>query len=129
MTHVPQVGGDHYQVDSNGDNDNDIQHWDVMEAFDVSYLEATASKYITRARKKGTEVLDLGKSISYLEKLLSEREEVRRRVPRRYLRQFIVANKLDGQSAAWVMSLLIHGRRLDITWVIADMRDRLEHIA
>jgi hypothetical protein len=61
MVYVPQVGGAHY--------DGEIQHWDVIEATDVAYLEATASKYIDRWRHKGTPAVDLQKAISYLEKM------------------------------------------------------------
>ena len=60
--YVDQVGGAHYQIDSRK------QHWDIMEAFDVSYLEATATKYLARWRKKGG-VEDLRKALTYLDKM------------------------------------------------------------
>lgn len=60
--YVDQVGGAHYQTDSGP------QHWDVMEEFDVSYLEAVATKYLSRWRQKGG-AEDLRKSLTYLEKM------------------------------------------------------------
>lgn len=72
--HVEQVGGDHYLAA--------IQHWDLMEEHDVAYLEATATKYVARWRKKnGAE--DLQKSLTYLRKM--DGRGVRRRVPRESL--------------------------------------------
>lgn len=58
---VDQVGGDHYQAE--------YQHWDLVQDLQVPYLEAVATKYLTRAHKKnGLE--DLKKSLSYVDKLI-----------------------------------------------------------
>jgi hypothetical protein len=64
--YVPQVGGSHYERGVNLEN----QHWDLMDRWDIEYLVATATKYITRWDFKGTPLLDLQKSVSYLEKQL-----------------------------------------------------------
>lgn len=93
MSYPEQVGGDHYKAD--------IQHWDVMEDADVAYLEATASKYIVRWRKKGGPQ-DLEKAATYLERALVEERGARRLVPADQLKALGAENKLD----VWDMALL-----------------------
>ncbi len=57
-----QVGGEHYRVKKGG-----VGHWDYCIFVNVPYLEAAATKYITRWRdKNGTQ--DLEKAIHYTEK-------------------------------------------------------------
>lgn len=56
-----QIGGDHYKAK--------IQVWDFILANDLGYLEGNIIKYITRYRKKNG-VMDLGKALHYLEKLI-----------------------------------------------------------
>lgn len=68
-----QPGGNHYGLTA-------VQHWDIADAY-VGYLEAAATKYAFRWRVKGTPVLDLQKSIHYMEKLL-ERVQLEGRQPR-----------------------------------------------
>jgi hypothetical protein len=62
QTHVEQVDGKHYDK-------GEVQHWDLMDAYNVSYLEACATKYLMRWENKGG-LSDLRKSISYIEKRL-----------------------------------------------------------
>ena len=57
-----QVGGKHYRT--GGD-----QHWDIVDRFDVPYLEGVASKYPLRWREKGG-VEDLEKTLHYIDKIL-----------------------------------------------------------
>jgi hypothetical protein len=57
-----QVGGNHYKSNS--------QHWDFADTRWPGYLEATATKYIIRARRKGNLQQDLEKAVHYLEKLV-----------------------------------------------------------
>lgn len=59
-----QVGGDHYRTDG-------VQHWDLMADYDVPYLTATATKYISRWRKKNG-VQDLEKALHYVEKAIEQ---------------------------------------------------------
>lgn len=55
-----QVGGEHYKG-------TDYQHWDWVNEVNLHYLPATASKYVTRHRRKnGAE--DLGKAVHYIDK-------------------------------------------------------------
>lgn len=58
-TFVQQVGGDHYFAD--------FQHWDWVDAIDLHYLPATATKYVARWRKKNG-LQDLEKTKTYLDK-------------------------------------------------------------
>jgi hypothetical protein len=117
---VEQVGGTHYQAE--------VQHWDVIEAYDVSYLEATATKYITRARKKGG-LQDWRKALTYLQKMGGR--EVRRRVPLPALSEFIRANELDGQEAFLITLVLAEaqGRAFELALaesIISDVIRKLE---
>ena len=59
--HVEQVGGDHYQAP--------YQHWDWAAETGLGYLEANATKYLARFRKKAGR-LDLEKALSYVEKAI-----------------------------------------------------------
>lgn len=56
-----QVGGSHYQTG--------YQHWDLMIANNVRYLEAQITKYVTRWKKKNG-VQDVDKALHYCKKLI-----------------------------------------------------------
>lgn len=58
-----QVGGDHYQTN------NGYQHWDLMKDLGLPYHPATATKYLTRWRKKNGRQ-DLEKALHYVQKTL-----------------------------------------------------------
>lgn len=57
-----QVGGNHYRVDP-------IQHWDLVVANEIPYLEAVAIKYLMRHRRKNGKQ-DLEKAKHYIEKMI-----------------------------------------------------------
>ena len=57
-----QVSGNHYK------KYGDLQPWDVVLKWNLSYLEGTALKYIARWRDKGG-IADIDKAIHFLEKL------------------------------------------------------------
>lgn len=64
-----QVGGTHYLQAS-------LQPWDAMEQWMsseefVGYLKGNAIKYLYRAGRKGSEVVDIQKAQHYLTKLVS----------------------------------------------------------
>lgn len=61
-----QVGGSHYKVATGR------QHWDLVDDFNVGYLEAGATKYITRWRSKDG-LKDLRKAVHFLQKLYEKR--------------------------------------------------------
>ena len=56
-----QVGGQHYNTP--------IQHWDLVVANDIPYLEAQIIKYVMRHRRKN-ELQDLQKAQHFIEKLV-----------------------------------------------------------
>jgi hypothetical protein len=63
-----QIGGTHY-------NQVSIQHWDLVLTNRLPYLEAQATKYVTRWKKKNQAVADIDKSQHYLEKLIVSIQE------------------------------------------------------
>jgi hypothetical protein len=62
-----QHGGDHYK---NGK----LEHWDLVERNGIGYLEAAATKYLSRFRKKAG-LLDLQKALHYTDKLIELHKE------------------------------------------------------
>ena len=62
-----QVGGSHYGPSE------DLQPWDIWEAFDLNPWQANAIKYILRAGKKGPALEDYQKAAHYVQYLV-ERE-------------------------------------------------------
>lgn len=61
-----QVGGEHYRRQK-------IQHWDLVVANNIPYLEARAIAYLMRWRDKGG-VQDLHKAKHFVEKLIEVEE-------------------------------------------------------
>jgi hypothetical protein len=116
-THVDQVGGKHYQAE--------IQHWDVIEAHDVDYLLATATKYLTRWRKKGAPEVDLGKAGSYIEKAIKCRpgQGARRLVGVAQLEALYVANGIHWMDAEIITMLLASGSHDDLVTALARVRE------
>lgn len=116
MSKTAQVGGTHYQSVPGE------QHWDLIEEFDIGYLEGNASKYVMRFDRKGTPVADLGKARSYIERLLESRETARRVIPPARLQQFYEANDMDRQKC--IFFDLVHGdgsnRALNVSLEIID---------
>jgi hypothetical protein len=121
MTRVAQVGGSHYKA-------RGLQHWDVMEVFDVGYLEGQATKYIVRFDKKGTPVEDLKKAVSYVDRLLAGRDEVRRRVPGVILDQFYRDNELSEEKRNLLTLILYTGTKLDLSNSIVLMRHMIADV-
>jgi hypothetical protein len=68
-----QVGGNHYQ--------SEYQHWDLALAIPYSYLEAAATKYVSRWRKKNG-IEDLRKALHYLNKLQESGVATVRNIPK-----------------------------------------------
>lgn len=95
-----QVGGAHYQ--------SGLQHWDLVEAHGVGYLEGCASKYVTRWRKKGG-LQDLEKAQHYIEKLIEYAAHHGRRcrgfVPMEVLATFAKENQLTDTESSIVETL------------------------
>ncbi len=59
-----QIAGAHYKTQG-------IQHWDMIDDNDVSYLAGNATKYLTRFRRKNG-LQDLEKSLHYVEKMIEK---------------------------------------------------------
>lgn len=60
--YVAQEGGDHYQ--------NEYQHWDWVTDIGMGYLPASATKYVSRWRKKNG-LQDLKKAMTYIDKMIA----------------------------------------------------------
>lgn len=57
-----QVGGTHYKKGS-------IQHWDLVHALGLHYLQGCATKYVTRWKEKNG-AQDLEKALHYIDKII-----------------------------------------------------------
>ncbi len=57
-----QVAGDHYKTDG-------LQHWDMVQMFELDYFQGQITKYLFRWRKKNG-IEDLQKALHYLEKYI-----------------------------------------------------------
>jgi len=87
-----QIGGTHY-----GSN---YQHWDYVEKHNVGYLEACATKYSVRHRKKNG-LQDLEKAKHYIEKLVVLDRKPRVKQHDAWdTQQFIKANQLEQAEAS-----------------------------
>jgi hypothetical protein len=95
LTHVAQVGGNHYAAD--------YQHWDWVEDLEMGYLEGNATKYLVRWRSKNG-LQDLKKARSYIMKLLTRHQEHGRKNRCRFkwsvIAQFFEANGVPAQESA-----------------------------
>jgi hypothetical protein len=109
---IRQVGGTHYDRAQGGE-----QHWDLMERYDVAYLEAVASKYPLRWREKGG-LEDLRKAVTYLKKM-GPRGTLRR-VPTWALSNFLHASRTPPAEREIILLILdeAYGRPFDIALAI-----------
>lgn len=87
-----QVGGSHYKAEG-------LQHWDIVDEYDVSYLAGNATKYLTRFRRKNG-VQDLHKAQHYIAKMIETRSKFHSRaegdVPDLVLQTFFADNGITG---------------------------------
>lgn len=102
-TFVNQVGGSHYGAR--------VQHWDLMEEFDIDYLAATGTKYIDRHRSKGTPLEDLMKGSSYFEKIKANRRGVRRTVPLEAFIDYVMCHDYNREQITIQCLVLVVGTR------------------
>lgn len=63
-----QIGGEHYKKHKG------FEPWDVVNAWNLGYLDGTALKYIARWRDKNG-IQDLKKAIHFLEKLVEQEQQ------------------------------------------------------
>lgn len=59
-----QVAGNHYSKHS-----SDLQHWDIVDKFNLDYFQGQITKYVMRWRDKGG-VTDLEKARHFLDKYI-----------------------------------------------------------
>jgi hypothetical protein len=108
-----QVGGTHYS--------SSYQHWDFVEDNGIGYLEACATKYITRHHKKNG-LQDLEKAEHYVEKLISLAADGRRprnkNIDDALIQKFTQANQI-GDTEAEICRLLFKG------WETEDLHTAL----
>jgi hypothetical protein len=102
-----QIGGNHYA------KGGQLQHWDLMDDYNVGYLEAAATKYVWRwADKDG--VRDLRKADHFVKKLAEKRQDAPQAViseripniPRAEINRFLAANKITGDEADIITHIL-----------------------
>jgi hypothetical protein len=93
-----------------------------MEEYDVAYLEATATKYICRWDLKGTPALDLGKGVSYLQKMLRNGRGTRRLVPDAALTEFCDIIQADMVKRALLRLVLVFGEEVSIHAAVVQMQ-------
>jgi hypothetical protein len=120
IEHVAQVGGSHYEAPDG------TQHWDVMEAHDVDYLAANATKYICRFDRKGTARQDLEKAKSYLQRMLQAQRGTRRLVPFTTLQRFYTANALGAGKRRLLNLILEDGSEVSILSAVATLAFMIE---
>ena len=119
--YVEQIGGDHYARQGAENN----QHWDLMEAHDISYLEATATKYVMRWDLKGKPKEDLEKGRSYLLKMLATGRGTRRTIPWTVLGVWYQELNLDVWKQAFFNLVLGDGEASSIRHAVEMINTKL----
>ncbi len=124
-TYLEQIGGAHYEQ---GGEDVEEQHWDLMDRWDMEYLPATASKYVVRYDRKGTPVLDLQKSISYLQKqlLCHPNKGCRRTIPSQAVVYFLRVNKLSAKKELLIHLIHVEGTPRALRRAIEIMKETID---
>jgi hypothetical protein len=87
-----QIGGSHYKTEG-------VQHWDIVDTYEVCYLAGCATKYLTRFRRKNG-LQDLQKAQHYIAKMIEARGKYHGRtegdVPEIALQTFLADNGITG---------------------------------
>lgn len=102
-----QIGGNHYK------KGGVAQHWDLMDDYNVGYLEAAATKYVWRWKDKDG-VRDLQKASHFIRKLAEKRQDAPQsviseripKIPRQIIGEFLSANKITGDEADIITHIL-----------------------
>jgi hypothetical protein len=97
-----QIGGTHYKTGG-------PEHWDLIDAFQIPYIEGCASKYVCRWRRKDG-VIGLEKSVHFVEKRLESMQRIppriRSGVPQGSLETFYGYDRTDVQDQ-YLLNLLL----------------------
>ena len=116
---LKQVGGKHYRTK--------YQHWDLMIKYDVPYMEAQMTRYVTRARKKNG-IEDLEKGVHYLEKVLSlphyDPIYIKRpkAIPSWDIKDFCDSNYLNEIESALIHNILQWANPKELKSILKDMQ-------
>ncbi len=62
-----QVGGDHYKKAG-----NNMQPWDIIDAWKLDFYEGSVLSYLLRSKYKGERLKDLQKIRHYLDKMIED---------------------------------------------------------
>jgi len=62
-----QVGGDHYKKAG-----NNMQPWDIIDAWNLDFYEGSVLSYLLRSKYKGERLKDLQKIQHYLDKMIED---------------------------------------------------------
>jgi hypothetical protein len=111
---VAQVDGNHYAAPPGWG------HWDVMEAHDIAYLEATATAYIRRWDLKGTKIKDAEKALSYLVKMGGR--GARRVLPEATFNKYSNANGQDAEQRYIAWLVLVRGGTEEVAMAVDHLR-------
>ena len=120
-----QIGGGHYQTLG-------LQHWDIVDLYNVGYFEGNISKYVTRWRKKNG-VQDLKKAAHYLQKLIESRSNTgdlsnwrQPRVNPAVITRFVDDNQLTAAETV-ILHRVLHWRSIDdLTVAAARLQELIE---
>jgi hypothetical protein len=120
-TNKTQVGGTHYTTKTG------LQHWDLMAAHGVGYLEGQASRYVFRWRKKNG-IEDLQKARHFLLKIIEVhlRQKVKEtpRVPLENTVLFVQANRMHAVDGA-IFSMILTWQSLQDVQRCIEQIDKL----
>jgi hypothetical protein len=120
-TNKSQVGGTHYRTKTG------MQHWDLMAAHGVGYLEGQASRYVFRWRKKNG-IEDLQKARHFLLKIIEVhlRQKVKEtpRVPLENTVLFVQANRMHPIDGA-IFSMILTWQSLQDVQRCIEQVDKL----
>lgn len=105
MANEKQIGGTHYQ--------SAWQHWDIVEEYNIGYLESVATKYIMRHRRKNG-IEDLQKALHFIDKLLSLHRTPRGSINMEAILEFGKVNKLSDPELAAVRLLFSWNDQVDL---------------
>jgi hypothetical protein len=116
-----QVGGNHYKVSGGR------QHWDLIDDFNVGYLEGCFTKYVTRWMSKDG-LKDLRKAEHFAQKLYEKRSAMNSvercpNVPTFEIFQYASANRLGPAEFQLVEKMLTWKQPSDLLEVLRLLAD------
>lgn len=103
-----QIGGTHYQTGG-------LEHWDIVNIFQLDYFQGNITKYVFRHKKKNG-IQDLKKAQHYLQKYIEILEDEQQKELNEQDNQIAKAMKVDATGG------LPHdeSRCLECGWVLGE---------